>query len=213
MITTGCNTTMLANLWESTKTGFRTAGYAGKALVSDDPNSRLVSTSAEFFGSYDPDFIPLSDGDAQTYTLSQAREVPGIPGGVIPGIQSFHSPSKSLETTFTKIYFNTDQHTPKDKDAISHIHKMASFLKKHPTVYVFIEGHTDERAPEAYNLSLGTKRSNCVRSLLIKQGVNPQQLYTISYGREKPEVSGHSEKSWAKNRRVTFKLYDKEGKL
>ncbi len=212
LITSGCTTT-LANMWESTKTGIRGASYASKSLISKDPNSRLVSTTAEFFGSLEPEFIPLNDQDIQSYIVSQAKEVPGLPGGAIPGINAFHSPSKALSSTFTKIYFNTDQHTPKDKDNLLAIHKMAVFLKKHPSVYLFIEGHTDERAPEAYNLSLGTKRSNCVRNLLIKEGASPEQLYTISYGRERPETIGHSEKSWSKNRRVAFKLYDKEGKL
>ncbi len=213
LITSGCTTTTLANLWESAKTGIRGASYAGKSLVSKDPNSRLVSTTAEFYESLEPEFIPLNDQDIQSYHISQAKEVPGIPGGGIPGISAFHSPEKALAATFTKIYFNTNQHDPKDRDNLLAIHKMAAFLKKHQTVYVFIEGHCDERAPEAYNLSLGTKRSNCVRNLLIKEGVNPQQLYTISYGKERPETVGHSEKSWSKNRRVAFKLYDKEGKF
>lgn len=212
LITSGCTTT-LANLWEYAKTGVRQANYASKALVSKDPNSRLVSTTGEFFASNEAEFIPLSDQDIQSYTISQAREVPGLPGSEIPGINAFHSPSKALSTIFTKIYFNTDQHTPKDKEQIQAIHKIAAFLKKHPTVYIFIEGHCDERASEAYNLSLGTKRSNCIRNLLIKDGVNPEQLFTISYGRERPETEGHNEKSWARNRRVAFKLHDKAGKL
>ena len=211
LITSSCTTT-LANLWESAKTGIRQANYASRSLISKDPNSRLVSTTAEFFSAVEPDFIPLSDSDIQSYTVSQAKEVPGIPGGTIPGINAFHTPSKALAATFTKIYFNTDQHVPKDKDNLAAIHKMAAFLKKHPSIYVFIEGHTDERAPEAYNLSLGTKRSNCVRNLLIKEGVHPEQLFTVSYGKERPENAGHSEKTWAKNRRVSFKIYDKEGK-
>ena len=212
LITTGC-TTSLANLWENTKTGFRGATYASKAFITKDPSSRLVNTTAEFFGSLEAEFIPLSDQDMQSYTLSQAREVPGIPGGKVPGINSFQSPSKVLAATFGKIYFNTDQHTPKDKETLAAIHKMATFLKKHPSVYIFIFLHTDERAPEAYNLSLGTKRSNCIRNLLMKEGVNPERLFTISYGKERPESIGHSEKTWSKNRRVAFKLHDKEGKL
>lgn len=212
LITTGCTTT-LANLWESAKTSMRQASYASKTLISKDPNSRVVSTADEFFTTLEDEFIPLSDQDVHSFTISQAKEVPGLPGGKVPGINSFHSPSKTLSSIFTKIYFNTDQHVPKDKEALGAIHKMAAFLKKHPSVYIFIEGHCDERASEAYNLSLGTKRSNCIRKILVKEGVNPEQIFTISYGRERPEVTGHNEKSWARNRRVAFKIYDKEGKL
>ena len=178
-------------------------------LAGKDADSRLVATTEEFFGSLDADFIPLSDQDIS----AQAKEIPGLPGGKLPGIDAFSPPSKALAATFCKIYFNTDQHIPKDKEHIKALHKMAAFLKKHPNVCVFIEGHTDQRASEAYNLSLGTRRSNCVRSLLIKDGVNPEQLFTISYGKERPEIRGNGEKFWCKNRRVLFKLYDKEGKL
>jgi peptidoglycan-associated lipoprotein len=213
LTTTSCQTaTTLSNLWENAKTGIRQATFKGKSLISKDPTSRLVSTTNEFFGSLEEDFIPLSDDDVHTLSLSQPKEVPGNPGSKVPGISQFQTPSKSLGATFSKIYFNTDQHTPKDKEQIDAIQKIAQYLKKHQNTYIFIEGHTDERAPEAYNLALGTKRSNCVRNLLIKEGVNKDQLYTVSYGKEKPEASGHNEKAWAKNRRVSFRIYEAERK-
>ena len=86
---------------------------------------------------------------------------------------------------------------------------MATYLKRHKNTYIFIEGHCDERASEAYNLSLGTRRANYIRNVLIKYGVNPQQIYTASYGKERPEELGHGQKVWAKNRRVAFKIYNK----
>jgi peptidoglycan-associated lipoprotein len=210
--TTSCQSTTLSNLWESTKTGIREATYKGKSLISKDPTSRLVSTTNEFFASLEDDFIPLSDSDIQTLSLSQPKEIPGAQGSKVPGISQFETPSKALAATFSKIYFNTDQHTPKDREQIEAVQKIAQYLKRHPNTYVFIEGHTDERAPEAYNLSLGTKRSNCIRSLLIKEGVSKERLFTVSYGKEKPDANGHNEKAWAKNRRVSFKIYDSERK-
>jgi len=86
---------------------------------------------------------------------------------------------------------------------------MATYLKAHPHTYVIVEGHCDERGPEAYNLALGTRRAQHVRSLLIQHGVNVDQLHTISYGKEQPEAYGHSPQDWAKNRRAHFKIYEK----
>ena len=83
-------------------------------------------------------------------------------------------------------------------------------MKKNPNVYIFVSGHCDERASEAYNLALGTRRANTLRSLLVKKGVNPNHIYTISFGKEMPVDLGHTAEAWSKNRRVEFKIFQKE---
>ena len=74
---------------------------------------------------------------------------------------------------------------------------------------MYVEGHTDERGPEAYNLSLGTRRANSVRTLLIQKGVDLNQVHTISYGKERPDDNSHTPDAWSKNRRAEFKIYQK----
>ena len=126
--------------------------------------------------------------------------------GLKPSVPPPNKPSiSSKKSTSTPINMH-----PKIKSIFKPSQQIASFLKKHPNIYIFIEGHTDERASEAYNLALGTRRSNCVRELLIKRGAPAKQLFTISYGKERPEVRGHNRASWAKNRRVFFKMYQRE---
>ena len=89
------------------------------------------------------------------------------------------------------------------------IRAIAAYMKRNPGTYLFVEGHCDERGAEAYNLALGAKRSNSVRNLLIKEGVSPDNVFTVSYGKERPADFGHTEDSWAKNRRAEFKIYNK----
>lgn len=213
----GCQTMNLANAWENTKTAWRYLRQSGRALVNGDVESRLVSSKQEFFGEKESDFIPLSDQDLQPnfvdYAIPQPKEIPGQPGGLVPGIEAFQTPSKALASIFSTLYFNTDQYVPKSKEYFQSLNRIANYLKKHPTSYVFIAGHCDERASESYNLSLGTRRSNYVRNYLIKLGVNPEQLFTISYGKERPLSLSHNETSWAKNRRVEFKIYEKRMSL
>jgi peptidoglycan-associated lipoprotein len=67
-----------------------------------------------------------------------------------------------------------------------------------------IEGHCDERGTVEYNLALGDKRAKAAKDYLISLGVNPAQISTISYGKERPFDSGHSEEAWARNRRAEF---------
>jgi peptidoglycan-associated lipoprotein len=115
-----------------------------------------------------------------------------------------------LAAIFRNVYFNTDDHVLREKSYYDTLTKISDFLKKHQDTYVFIEGHCDERASESYNLALGTRRSCFVRNLLVKQGVSPDQLFTISYGKERPVDLRHTKDAWAKNRRTEFKIFNKK---
>lgn len=66
---------------------------------------------------------------------------------------------------------------------------------------VTVEGHCDERGTREYNLALGERRANTVREYLVSNGVDSSRIKTISYGKERAEVQGSNEESWAQNRR------------
>lgn len=67
---------------------------------------------------------------------------------------------------------------------------------------VVLEGHADERGTPEYNLALGERRAKAVAQLLRTFGVSDSQIEVVSFGEESPAVSGHTDSSWAKNRRV-----------
>jgi peptidoglycan-associated lipoprotein len=67
---------------------------------------------------------------------------------------------------------------------------------------VVIEGNADERGSREYNLALGQKRADAVKSRLTLLGATDAQIETISYGEERPRATGHDEQSWAQNRRA-----------
>jgi peptidoglycan-associated lipoprotein len=69
---------------------------------------------------------------------------------------------------------------------------------------VTVEGHTDERGSEEYNLALGERRGNSVRTYLIDLGVSSSRLTVVSFGESKPRAVGHDESAWRYNRRVEF---------
>lgn len=81
--------------------------------------------------------------------------------------------------------------------------KHAAWLKSHPQ-NVQIEGHCDERGTTEYNLALGERRAGAVKDYLVSLGVSAGQLSTISYGEERPAVTGSDEAAWSKNRRSEF---------
>lgn len=67
---------------------------------------------------------------------------------------------------------------------------------------VRLEGHADERGTREYNMALGERRANAVRDFLVLQGVSSSKIETVSYGEERPAVSGSGDSAWSKNRRV-----------
>lgn len=203
-----------SDAWEGTKTAARYLKRKGKALFGVDDESRLVYDENEFYGPSESEFIPLKDQDLQKqvaeFAAPQPKEDPGAIGSKVPGIERFKTPTNRLASIFRNVYFNTDDHKLRLKEYYHTIHRIADHLKRNPKTYVFVAGHCDDRASESYNLALGARRSNFVRNLLIKEGVNPDQIYTISYGKERPLIFAFTRAARAKNRRVEFKIFDRK---
>lgn len=199
--------------WEDTKSFGRYMGRKGKQMWGKETDSKQVNSKEEFVGPVQEEFIPLKHEDLQGQTADltspQPAEDAGALGGAIPSIDQFKNPGERLSTIFRRLHFETDDYVLRNKDDYACINKIADYLKEHKQAYIFVEGHTDERASEAYNQSLGLRRSNTIRNLLIKRGIDPNRVYTISYGKEMPLDPGHTHTAWTKNRRVQFKIYEK----
>ncbi len=80
----------------------------------------------------------------------------------------------------------------------------AEYLRTNPGIAVTMEGHCDDRGTDAYNMALGDRRAESVKTFLVGLGIGTNRLSTVSYGKERPIAKGHDEASWAKNRRVQF---------
>ncbi|MCJ7500318.1 peptidoglycan-associated lipoprotein Pal, partial [bacterium] len=82
----------------------------------------------------------------------------------------------------------------------------AKLLRAAANVNIVVEGHCDERGTNEYNLGLGERRANSVKNYLVSMGISASRIKTISYGEEKPFVTGHNEAAWKQNRRAHFGL-------
>ena len=80
----------------------------------------------------------------------------------------------------------------------------AEWMKKNPTVKMLVEGHCDQRGSTEYNLSLGERRANAVKQMLVKLGIAADRITTTSFGKEKLLANGDSEDEMAQNRRANF---------
>ena len=90
--------------------------------------------------------------------------------------------------------------------ARSTLNRQSAFLSVNPDLMIVIEGHADERGTREYNLALGERRATAVRDYLVAKGINSARVRTVSYGKERPAVSGSDEAAWAKNRRASTVL-------
>lgn len=217
------------DVWEDTKTCSRQCGRGFRSLGGKHGDSRAVYDKSEFYADdefgqpqyvsqQEPDFVPLADthqGDGMGMTpiasTQQPRETPGDPGSSIPGIEAFKDPSTqpALAAVFKNIQFDYNSNLVKGQENLDRIHAIAEYMKSHGNTYLFVEGHCDERGPEAYNMALGSRRANTVRDMLIEQGVHPDHVFTVSYGKERALVFDHHEEAWAQNRRAEFKIYQR----
>ena len=98
------------------------------------------------------------------------------------------------------VYFDLDQYTVDDKQ-IPVVQRHANYMKQNPAKRASIQGNTDERGSREYNLSLGQKRAEAVKKLLVTMGAKESQIEAVSFGEEKPKDPGHDEAAWSKNRR------------
>jgi len=101
------------------------------------------------------------------------------------------------------VYFDFDKSTIR-ADQKGRIQKNAQYLKGKRSARVIIEGNTDERGTNEYNMALGERRAQSAMKYLVNLGVAASRISTISYGEEKPLNRGHDELAWSQNRRADF---------
>lgn len=99
-----------------------------------------------------------------------------------------------------RVFFEMD-HADLSDVSRALLDRQVKWLKQYAQTTVTIEGHADERGTREYNFALGERRANAVRNYLVASGINPARIKVVSYGKERPAVSGSTEEIWAQNRR------------
>jgi peptidoglycan-associated lipoprotein len=98
------------------------------------------------------------------------------------------------------VYFGFDSSSV-DGEGKNIVANHSDYLKGHDKK-VIIQGNTDARGSREYNLALGQRRAESVKHAMEVLGVKESQLEAVSFGKEKPKATGHSDADYAENRRA-----------
>ena len=104
-----------------------------------------------------------------------------------------------------RVFFESDQ-TDLSPQAVATLDKQIQWLQTYPRYGFTIEGHADERGTREYNIALGARRAQSVRTFLASRGIDPGRMRTISYGKERPVAVCNDISCWSQNRRAVTVL-------
>ena len=151
-------------------------------------------------------FLLASCETATQNALKGATEKVGSKAGVKAGAASIFGSAKQTQAdkliaVGDRVLFGYDS-SELSQEAKLTLDKQSRFLRVNSDLTFTIEGHCDERGTREYNLALGEKRATAVRDYLVIEGISPDRIRVISYGKEKPAVVGSNDMAWSKNRRA-----------
>jgi peptidoglycan-associated lipoprotein len=125
----------------------------------------------------------------------------GIPAG--PGHEGWTKDPDMFKAD--TVHFDYDSSVVR-ADEKSKVAAVADYLKSNSANAVEIQGNCDERGTDEYNRSLGERRALALREEMVRLGIDPNRVDTISFGRDHPVDTGHTEAAHKKNRRGDFVL-------
>ena len=117
---------------------------------------------------------------------------------------------EGIKVTFDAgILFDFDKATLRPASEVE-LQKLAVILDKYPDTNILLEGHTDAKGTEEYNLNLSRERSQSVANYLAVQGVTPTRFTIMGYGESQPVATNDTEEGRQLNRRVEVAIYANE---
>lgn len=102
-----------------------------------------------------------------------------------------------------RIHFDFDKSEIKS-EWVDCLNRIAARLIENPQYTLIIEGHTDERGSDEYNMALGERRAQSTANYLVQRGLSANRIVTTSKGEHEPLATCSNESCWWQNRRAEF---------
>ncbi|MEQ8808885.1 MAG: OmpA family protein, partial [Imperialibacter sp.] len=109
------------------------------------------------------------------------------------------------------IYYDLDKDDIR-ADAAVELDKLAQLMRDNPEIEIELASHTDDRAPDDYNLDLSDRRARSAVRYLVTQGINASRMVARGYGETQLIIKdAQTEEEHQVNRRTEFEVtkYDK----
>ncbi len=175
-----------------------------------DTVDRCVIEPEDRDGFQDEDGCPDPDNDGDS-TLDVDDQCPDEPGPAdergCPRVYANVQVTATAIRITQKVHFatNRDRILP---DSFELLNTVAQVLRDFPDVTVEIQGHTDSRGRDNYNMDLSNRRARAVRDYLLRQNIAPGRMTSQGYGETRPIETNNTPAGRAENRRVEFRRTD-----
>lgn len=136
--------------------------------VNPQENYTLIATK-EGYSKFETPIITSSNGNSK-FDVAMSQESAKI-------IEANHV----KYVAFEKIYFDFNKSTIKEESKLS-LNKLVKILNEDKAINININAHTDNKGPDAYNLTLSEKRAQSTKQYLIEQGINAKRLKAKGFG-------------------------------
>jgi outer membrane protein OmpA-like peptidoglycan-associated protein len=137
--------------------------------------------------------------------LPVAQAEPQEPAAQKPEEPKKEEPAKVEEPLMVRarIHFDFNKANIK-KEYIPLLKEVAKVLKENPNINLRIEGYTDDIGTKEYNQKLALKRAMAVKDFLVKEGINPERIQVVGFGKERYIAENTTPIGRLTNRRAEF---------
>ena len=185
----------------------------GDGILDDDDECPIDPEDADEYQDEDgcPDLD--NDGDGMPDATDTCPKLPETRNGyqdddgcpdINPGLVVVNREVGKIEIK-QKVYFASGKASIKPR-SYALLNEVAEVLKANPSMYILVEGHTDSKGSDSYNMRLSQKRANAVREYLVAYGVEPERLEAMGFGEVRPIDDNSTRDGRERNRRVEFTI-------
>lgn len=164
----------------------------------------------------DPGSVKVDDGEMANFTdeLIKKGNDGLVDRGKLDGIESLDElldlPSNLLLSKKTllpsDLLFEFNRAELRESAKVG-LMKLALLIDKNPTLYCWIEGHTDLIGSDEANIKLSQRRAEAVKTYLVKSmRMDPERIYTRGFGKTQPLITEGNADEQAPNRRVEIRM-------
>lgn len=119
------------------------------------------------------------------FALGQGQPGPPPPGAPMQASPEMLQRMLVAASGSDSVYFSPRGYTI-NANAVATLSAQARWLAANPMVTIRLEGHGDPRDTRDYALAIGNRRASAVRDFLVLQGVAPNRINVVSWGKERP---------------------------